>query len=122
MININNDLISLNSNFGYPDYSNMTSLKDMLDSNNHTDESITIEENCFVFFKAINGSTATSIFGRIKINNNTVSEGHTLTRNYTYYCTQLYPVKKGDVVKVSCSGQTGASLFKFGLRKISWVI
>ena len=55
----------------------------------------------------------------MKINNNTVSDGHTLTRNYTYSCTPLYPVKKGDVVKVSCSGQTGASLFKLGLRNIS---
>lgn len=110
-------LQTLNSNLGYPDYAGYSELKAINDSSSHTDESVTISNNGFVFLKLANGSTATSMFWRLKINNFSVSEGYTITKNYNYGTTAAYPVKKGDVVKLSCSNQTSARLYFFPLRK-----
>ena len=117
MTNLQGQIDTLNSNLGYPDYAYSSSLKMINDTGAHTDESVTISNNGFVFFILANGSTSTSMFWRLKVNNFTVSEGHTISRNYTYATTATYPVKKGDVVKISCSNQTSARLYFFPLRK-----
>ena len=115
--NLQGQIDTINSNLGYPDYAGYSELKTINDSSSHTDESVTISNNGFVLLRVANGSTATSIFWRLKINNFSVSEGYTITRNYNYGTTAAYPVKKGDVVKLSCSNQTSARLYFFPLRK-----
>ena len=76
----------------YPDYTSL----DKLGSTG----TFTIGSNGYLQLKASTGSTDTSIFHRIIVNGWTVDEGHTASRNYSYYSSPLIPVMAGDVVEV----------------------
>ena len=74
-----------------PDYTNKAVLG--------TIGTFTIEALGFVQLTVSTGGTETSIFHRININGNTVDQGHTGPRNYTYYTSPLFPVSPGDTLE-----------------------
>lgn len=74
-----------------PDYTSHTVLG--------TKGTFTITNPGFIQFGVTTGKLETSIFHRIKINNVTIDQGHTITRNYTYYWSPLFPVSPNDTVE-----------------------
>lgn len=93
----------------YPDYSNI----DVLGSVG----TFTISRNGYFQLRAsTNGTAEAAIFHRITVNGWTVDEGHTASRNYTYYSSPLIPVMAGDVVNVA--GDTANVTYKSYLYKI----
>ena len=93
-----------------PDYTNCTSLG--------TTGTFTIEKPGFVQFCASTGSTNTSIFHRIKINDVTMDQGYTESKNYNYYWSPLFPVSPGDTLE-TIGDPAGLSYvtYLFNLRK-----
>lgn len=74
-----------------PDYTNRTRLG--------ARGTFTIDTPGFVQFCCSSGSTEASIFHRIKINGVVVDQGHTVSRNYTYYWSSLFSVLPGDTLE-----------------------
>ena len=92
----------------YPDYDSI----DVLGSVG----TFTISRNGFIQLKASTGATDAAIFHRITVNGWTVDEGHSASRNYTYYTSTLIPVMAGDVVTVT--GGTSGVTYNTYLYKI----
>lgn len=74
-----------------PDYTNHTVLG--------AAGTFTIDTPGFVQFGVSSGSIGTSIFHRIKINGNVIDQGYTMSRNYNYYWSPLFPVSPGDTIE-----------------------
>ena len=66
-----------------------------------TDKNITITENGMVQVAAKTQATDGTAFIRLVINGACVYEGHTVSGKYRYLWTPIFPVKKGDVIKVT---------------------
>ena len=66
-----------------------------------TNQSITITENGLVQAAARTQEYEGSPFIRLIINNIVVYEGHAVSGKYRYLWTPIFPVKKGDVIKVT---------------------
>ena len=89
----------------YPSYNQVTLFSDV--KADVTDKSITITENGMVQVAAKTQATDGTAFIRLVINGTTVYEGHTVSGKYRYLWTPIFPVKKGDIIKVTL--QTGTS-------------
>lgn len=72
-----------------------------------TDQSITITEDGMVQAVAKTQAIVGTAFVRFVVNNTVVYEGHTVSGTYRYLWTPIFPVKKGDVIKVTL--ETGTS-------------
>ena len=59
-----------------------------------------ISKDGFFQLRGATLTTSASIFYRIRINNVTIEEGFTVNMRYGYYTSPLFPVLKGDVIKV----------------------
>lgn len=59
-----------------------------------------ISKDGFFQLRGATLTTSASIFYRIRINNVIIEEGFTVNMRYGYYTSPLFPVLKGDVVKV----------------------
>ena len=59
-----------------------------------------ISKDGFFQLRGATLTTSASIFYRIRINNVIIEEGFTVNMRYGYYTSNLFPVLKGDVVKV----------------------
>lgn len=93
-----------------PDYTNHTRLG--------ARGTFTIDTPGFVQFCCSSGSTETSIFHRIKINGVVVDQGHTETRNYTYYWSSLFSVLPGDTLEtIGSPDGLGYDTYFYNLRK-----
>lgn len=93
-----------------PDYTNRTRLG--------ATGTFTIDAPGFVQFCVSNGSTTASIFHRIKINGSVVDQGYTASRNYTYYCSSLFPVLPGDTLEtIGGDDKLSFDTFFYNLRK-----
>nr|DAO56865.1 MAG TPA: hypothetical protein [Caudoviricetes sp.] len=93
-----------------PDYTNRTRLG--------TKGTFTIDTPGFVQFCCSSGSTEASIFHRVKINGIVVDQGHTESRNYTYYSSPLFPVSPGDTLEtIGDSDKLGYDTYFYNLRK-----
>ena len=66
-----------------------------------TNQSITITENGLVQAAARTQEYEGNPFIRLIINNIVVYEGHAVSGKYRYLWTPIFPVKKGDVIKVT---------------------
>lgn len=93
-----------------PDYTNLTELG--------TTGIFTIDTPGFVQLSCSSLSTEASIFHRIKINGVVVDQGYTVSRNYNYYCSPLFPVSPGDTLE-TISDPVGLSYhtYLYNLRK-----
>ncbi len=89
----------------YPSYDQITLFSDV--KADVTNKSITITENGMVQATAKTQATEAAAFIRLIINGNTVYEGHTVSGKYRYLWTPIFPVKKGDIIKVTL--ETGTS-------------
>lgn len=74
-----------------PDYTSRTVLG--------TKGTFTIETQGFVQFSCLSDSITTSIFHRIIINDVVVDQGYTVSTNYNYYMSPLFPVSPGDTLE-----------------------
>ena len=93
-----------------PDYTNRTRLG--------TKGTFIIDTSGFVQFCCSSGSTEASIFHRIMINGVVVDQGHTASRNYTYYSSPLFPVSPGDTLEtIGDSDKLGYDTYFYNLRK-----
>lgn len=101
---------ALDKRLRYPDYTAL----DKLGSTG----TFTISRNGYLQLKASTGSTEASIFHRITVNGWAVDEGHTTSRNYSYYSSALIPVMAGDVVEVT-GGTSGVTYntYLYSIRK-----
>lgn len=59
-----------------------------------------ISKDGFFQLRGATLTTSASIFYRIRINNVIIEEGFTVNMRYGYYTSPLFPVLKGDVIKV----------------------
>lgn len=89
----------------YPSYNQVTLFSDV--KADVTDKSITITENGMVQVAAKTQATDGTVFIRLVINGACVYEGHAVSGKYRYLWTPIFPVKKGDIIKVTL--QTGTS-------------
>lgn len=71
-----------------------------------TDQSITITEDGMVQAVAKTQAIVGTAFVRFVVNNTVVYEGHTVSGTYRYLWTPIFPVKKGDVIKVTLETTT----------------
>lgn len=71
-----------------------------------TDQSITITEDGMVQAVARTQAIVGTAFVRFVVNNTVVYEGHTVSGTYRYLWTPIFPVKKGDVIKVTLETTT----------------
>lgn len=71
-----------------------------------TDQSITITEDGMVQAVARTKAIVGTAFVRFVVNNTVVYEGHTVSGTYRYLWTPIFPVKKGDVIKVTLETTT----------------
>lgn len=93
-----------------PDYTNYTRLG--------TKGTFTIDTPGFVQFCASSGSTDTSIFHRIKVNGVVIDQGYTISRNYSYYWSPLFPVLLGDTIETIGDPDTlDFNTYLYNLRK-----
>lgn len=93
-----------------PDYTSHTALG--------TKGTFTITKPGFIQFGVTTGSIEASIFHRIKINGVTIDQGHTISRNYTYYWSSLFPVSPNDIVETIAEPEKlTSSTFFYNLRK-----
>lgn len=70
------------------------------------DQSITITEDGMVQAVARTQAIVGTAFVRFAVNNTVVYEGHTVSGTYRYLWTPIFPVKKGDVIKVTLETTT----------------
>lgn len=89
----------------YPSYDQITLFSDV--KADVTDKNITITENGMVQVAAKTQATDGTAFIRLVINGACVYEGHTVSGKYRYLWTPIFPVKKGDIIKVTL--QTGTT-------------
>ena len=89
----------------YPSYAQGTLFSDV--KADVTDKSITITENGMVQVAAKTQAIDGTAFIRLIINGACVYEGHTVSGKYRYLWTPIFPVKKGDIIKVTL--QTGTT-------------
>lgn len=89
----------------YPSYNQTTLFSDV--KADVTDKSITITENGMIQVSAKTQATDGTAFIRLVINGAVVYEGHTVSGKYRYLWTPIFPVKKGDIIKVTL--QTGTT-------------
>ena len=89
----------------YPSYDQITLFSDV--KADVTDKNITIAENGMVQVAAKTQATDGTAFIRLVINGACVYEGHTVSGKYRYLWTPIFPVKKGDIIKVTL--QTGTT-------------
>lgn len=89
----------------YPSYAQVTLFSDV--KADVTDKSITITENGMVQVAAKTQAIDGTAFIRLIINGACVYEGHTVSGKYRYLWTPIFPVKKGDIIKVTL--QTGTT-------------
>lgn len=89
----------------YPSYDQVTLFSDV--KADVTDKNITITENGMVQVAAKTQATDGTVFIRLVINGACVYEGHAVSGKYRYLWTPIFPVKKGDIIKVTL--QTGTS-------------
>lgn len=93
-----------------PDYTNATRLG--------SKGTFTIDTPGFVQFCVSSGSTTTSMFHRIKVNGVAIDQGYTISRNYNYYWSPLFPVLPGDTIETSGDPDTlDFSTYLYNLRK-----
>lgn len=93
-----------------PDYTNRTMLG--------TKGTFTIDTPGFIQLSCSSLSTEASIFHRIKINGVVVEQGFTVSRNYNYYTSPLFPVSPGDtIVTIGDPDTLSFSTYFFNLRK-----
>ena len=89
----------------YPSYDQITLFSDV--KADVTNKSITITENGMVQAAAKTQAIEGAAFIRLIINGAAVYEGHTVSGKYRYLWTPIFPVKKGDIIKVTL--ETGTS-------------
>ena len=89
----------------YPSYNQTTLFSDV--KADVTDKSITITENGMIQVSARTQVIDGAAFIRLIINGACVYEGHTVSGKYRYLWTPIFPVKKGDIIKITL--QTGTS-------------
>ena len=89
----------------YPSYDQITLFSDV--KSDVTDKNITIAENGMVQVAAKTQAIDGTAFIRLVINGACVYEGHTVSGKYRYLWTPIFPVKKGDIIKVTL--QTGTT-------------
>lgn len=89
----------------YPSYDQITLFSDV--KADVTDKNITIAENGMVQVAAKTQATDGTAFIRLVINGACVYEGHTVSGKYRYLWTPIFPVKRGDIIKVTL--QTGTT-------------
>ena len=93
-----------------PDYTNYTKLG--------TKGTFTIDAPGFVQFSVSSMSVDTTIFHRIRINGVTIDQGYTVSRNYNYYCSPLFPVIPGDTLEtIGDPKNLEFNTFFYNLRK-----
>nr|DAJ39289.1 MAG TPA: collagen X [Caudoviricetes sp.] len=90
--------------FGCPDYKSMKQLG--------SEGTFVMDEDGFFQFAASSNATETEIFHRIKINDTVIDQGYTGKRNWTYYMSQLYAVRKGDTI-ITQGGTSGVTYFSY---------
>lgn len=88
----------------YPSYNRSILFADL--KADVTDQSITITEDGLVQAVAKTQANAGTAFVRFAVNNTVVYEGHTVSGTYRYLWTPIFPVKKGDVIKVTLETTT----------------
>ena len=93
----------------YPSYDQITLFSDV--KADVTDKNITITENGMVQVAAKTQATDGTAFIRLVINGACVYEGHTVSGKYRYLWTPIFPVKKGDIIKVTLQTGTTVRLF-----------
>lgn len=89
----------------YPSYNRSILFSDL--KADVTDQSITITEDGMVQAVAKTQAIGGTAFVRFAVNNTVVYEGHTVSGTYRYLWTPIFPVKKGDIIKVTL--QTGTT-------------
>ena len=93
-----------------PDYTNQTVLG--------TKGTFTIDAPGFVQFDVSSMSVSTSIFHRIKINGIVIDQGYTMSRNYNYYLSPLFPVSPGDTIETIVDPENlSNNTYFYNLRK-----
>ena len=88
----------------YPSYNRSILLSNL--KADVTDQSITITEDGMVQAVARTQAIVGTAFVRFVVNNTVVYEGHTVSGTYRYLWTPIFPVKKGDVIKVTLETTT----------------
>lgn len=89
----------------YPSYNRSILFTDL--KADVTNKSITITEDGLVQAAAKTQENAGTAFVRLTVNNTVVYEGHSVSGTYRYLWTPIFPVKKGDIIKVTL--QTGTT-------------
>ena len=89
----------------YPSYNRSILFTDL--KADVTNKSITITEDGLVQAVAKTQENAGTAFVRLAVNNTVVYEGHSVSGTYRYLWTPIFPVKKGDIIKVTL--QTGTT-------------
>ena len=89
----------------YPSYNRSILFTDL--KADVTNKSITITEDGLVQAVAKTQENAGTAFVRLTVNNTVVYEGHSVSGTYRYLWTPIFPVKKGDIIKVTL--QTGTT-------------
>lgn len=93
-----------------PEYTSLTKLG--------TTGTFTIDTPGFVQFCCSSLSSEASIFHRIKINGVVVDQGYTVSRNYNYYSSPLFPVSPGDNVEtIGDAEKLNYRTYFYNLRK-----
>lgn len=88
----------------YPSYNRSILFSDL--KADVTDQSITITKDGMVQAVAKTQAIGGTAFVRFVVNNTVVYEGHTVSGTYRYLWTPIFPVKKGDVIKVTLETTT----------------
>lgn len=88
----------------YPSYNRSILFSDL--KADVTDQSITITKDGMVQAVAKTQAIGGTAFIRFVVNNTVVYEGHTASGTYRYLWTPIFPVKKGDIIKVTLQTTT----------------
>ena len=88
----------------YPSYNRSILFADL--KADVTGKSITITEDGLVQAVAKTQANAGIAFVRFAVNNTVVYEGHSVSGTYRYLWAPIFPVKKGDVIKVTLETTT----------------
>lgn len=88
----------------YPSYNQSILFADL--KADVTNKSITITEDGLVQAVARTQANAGTAFVRFAVNNTVVYEGHSVSGTYRYLWAPIFPVKKGDVIKVTLETTT----------------